>query len=124
MNKRLRERHLIYNKFGGKCAYCGTDIAYKDMQVDHQYPVVTVRTRLNLFGEDIEKEENKFPSCRKCNHYKRDMDLEGFRQLMRTIHLRIAADYKVKVGLNYGIVTITPFNGEFYFEKLNYEIQK
>ena len=30
-DKRLK----VYNKFDGRCAYCGQKIEYKDMQVDH-----------------------------------------------------------------------------------------
>ena len=33
MKKEIREN--IYNKYNGHCAYCGREIAYKDMQVDH-----------------------------------------------------------------------------------------
>ena len=29
------ERRIIYDKMGGHCAYCGEDLAYEDMQVDH-----------------------------------------------------------------------------------------
>ena len=32
INKKTRE--AVYQKYGGRCAYCGRAIAYKDMQVD------------------------------------------------------------------------------------------
>lgn len=32
------ERLKVYNKYGGRCAYCGREIEYKDMQVDHIVP--------------------------------------------------------------------------------------
>lgn len=28
-------RHAVYAKYNGHCAYCGCEIDYKDMQVDH-----------------------------------------------------------------------------------------
>lgn len=31
-------RQIVYDKHRGHCAYCGREIAYKDMQVDHIYP--------------------------------------------------------------------------------------
>lgn len=34
-----QERMEIYNKYGGHCAYCGKEIEYKDMQVDHIKPI-------------------------------------------------------------------------------------
>ena len=38
LNKKLREQ--VYNKFDGKCGYCGERIKYKEMQVDHIIPQV------------------------------------------------------------------------------------
>ncbi len=32
------KRFQVYNKYGGRCAYCGKKIEYKDMQVDHIDP--------------------------------------------------------------------------------------
>ena len=32
------DRLKIYNKYGGHCAYCGREIEYKQMQVDHHFP--------------------------------------------------------------------------------------
>lgn len=39
MNKELREQ--IYHKYDGRCAYCGREIEYKDMQVDHLEPLAS-----------------------------------------------------------------------------------
>ena len=35
-----RVRRLVYNKFDGRCAYCGQPIEFKDMQVDHIKPAL------------------------------------------------------------------------------------
>ena len=29
----------LYDRYNHKCAYCGSDLEYKDMQVDHIKPV-------------------------------------------------------------------------------------
>lgn len=29
-------RRFVYDKYGGRCAYCGSKIAFEDMQVDHK----------------------------------------------------------------------------------------
>lgn len=100
-------RRKVYAKFGGHCAYCGNEITLKEMQVDH---VKSIRKG----GTD--DYDNLFPSCRSCNHYKRSMDLEGFREYLKTLHERIAKNYIVKVGMRYGMVSIKPFEGTFYFE--------
>ena len=33
------KREEVYQKYNGHCAYCGREIAYKDMQVDHFLPL-------------------------------------------------------------------------------------
>jgi len=64
MEKRRRltpaERRAVYDKMGGRCAYCGEQLNYEDMQVDH---VVALRSK----GED--DLANMLPACRSCNHY-------------------------------------------------------
>lgn len=107
MKKELRQ--AVYNKYDGHCAYCGKKIEYSEMQVDHQI------AKRNGGADDI---KNLYPACRRCNHYKRAQGLESFRDYIKTLHTRIANDYIVKVGLDYGIVELNPFDGEFYFERL------
>ena len=80
------------------------------MQVDHIIPK-------RQGGKDTV--ENYNPSCRRCNHYKRAFDLEGFRKYISTLHERILKNYIVKVGIDFGIVEIKPYNGKFYFENIN-----
>lgn len=96
--KRLKkeERLRIYRKFGGRCAYCGQEIAYADMQVDHIVPIWKG-------GEDTP--ENMFPACRSCNHYKRGESLESFRKAIETIPHKLNRDsYIYRVGCRYGNV--------------------
>ncbi len=106
MNK--KDRLKVYEKYGGHCAYCGKIITYNNMQVDH------VKPKRNGGQDNI---DNLNPSCRRCNHYKRSLDLEGFREHIKTLHERIAKDYIAKVGLDFRIVELVPFDGVFYFEK-------
>lgn len=68
------QRRFIYNKMGGRCAYCGEALAYEDMQVDH---VVPLRGFDDSSGDVL---ENMLPACRSCNHYKRGNTLEGWRK--------------------------------------------
>ena len=107
MNK--KDRLKVYEKYAGHCAYCGKPVELSDMQVDHIEPK-------RKDGPDTM--ENYNPSCRRCNHYKRSLDLDGFRDYIKTLHERIAKDYITKVGLDFGIVELKPFDGKFYFEKL------
>ncbi len=117
------DRIKVHEKYNGHCAYCGKLIEYKDMQVDHIRPH---REWLDAIveGENIDSLSNLNPSCKRCNHYKRSLNLEKFRNYIKTLHERISKDYIVKVGLDYGIVNITPFDGKFYYEKIESEDKK
>lgn len=118
--KALRER--VYNKFGGHCAYCGQAIAYKNMQIDHYLPQCRERYYAGRCKKDVHAEENLMPACRRCNHYKRARTPKQFRELMTTLHERLASIYILKVAVDFGIAEIKPFDGKFYFEKLQLPI--
>lgn len=107
-----KERIQIYNKYGGRCAYCGKELEYKDMQVDHIVP-----KRQGWTWDGIESMDNKNPSCRRCNHYKRARSIERFRELLMTLHCRVRDIYICKVAEDYGVIEVKPWDGKFYFEK-------
>lgn len=109
-----KERESIWMKYDKHCAYCGKDILYKEMQVDHLFP------RLNGMVPDelCEKWDNYMPSCRRCNHYKRANPLPVFRDMLKTIHERVMKQYISKVAADYGVLEIKPFDGRFYFERI------
>jgi 5-methylcytosine-specific restriction endonuclease McrA len=111
--KTKTDRIAIYNKCGGRCAYCGKKIELKDMQIDHIIPQIN-GWNLNEYTESI---KNKNPSCRRCNHYKRAHSLEMFRHMLLTLPNRIRDIYICKVAEDYRIAKIEPFDGVFYFEK-------
>jgi 5-methylcytosine-specific restriction endonuclease McrA len=115
-SKSVRER--VYNKYEGRCAYCGKVLEYKQMQVDHYYPQCKERFYSRRFGIDVHAEENLMPTCRRCNHYKRAATPKQFKTLMKTLHERLEAIYILKVAVDFGMATIQPFDGLFYFEKL------
>lgn len=112
------DRQAIYKKYGGRCAYCGRLIEYKDMQVDHFTP--QIRYDDKKVDGDKNNPVNLMPSCRTCNHYKRDNSLEGFRKMISTIPKKLARDsYIYRVGMAYGFYTDEPKDIRFYFETLN-----
>lgn len=116
MKKELREK--VWHKYNNHCAYCGKVLEYEDMQVDHLIP----KGRRSYFdpiqeNKIIESFNNLMPSCRRCNHYKRAYSLKEFRQLMVSLHDRVARQYITKVAIDYGIVEIKPFDGVFFFER-------
>ena len=112
-----KQRVEIYNKFNGHCAYCGKEIEYKDMQVDHQIPQRRAKRGRNKVSlEVVEDPNNWFPSCRRDNHYKRAHSLETFRRYIEEIPQKIASLYIAKVGEDYGLIEYHPKPIKFYFE--------
>jgi len=114
MKKEIRTK--VWEKYNHHCAYCGQEIEYRDMQVDHMEPLAWAP-----FPNDKNSKVNSFanlmPSCRRCNHYKRAFGLEDFRRQMLTLHKRVSEQYITKVAIDYGIIEIRPFDGVFYFER-------
>lgn len=107
------ERMMVYNKTNGCCAYCGMELLYKDMQVDH---VVSIRNG----GRD--ELENMLPACRSCNHYKAGSGLECFRSMieaMPSVLMRDNTTYKNAV--RFGLVIPKPKKIIFYFEQMDLE---
>ncbi len=131
MNKKLRIE--VYNKYDGYCAYCGKELKYEEMQVDHAIPKDIFQHKIAGYEEDfvvrlkyygitepvnyeMDDIQNLMPSCRRCNHYKRSCSIPQFRGMMLTLHERIRQSYINKVAEDFGIIKITPFDWEFFFE--------
>ncbi len=105
-------RKKVHQKYGGRCAYCGKEIDYKDMQVDHLVPI----NGWNEKGTDVF--DNLMPSCRRCNHYKRANSLEGWRKMIEQIPQKLERDiYIYRVALDYELIEPKPHKVCFYFEK-------
>lgn len=109
-SKKIRE--AVYAKYDGHCAYCGREIAYSDMQVDH---FVAKRGWSESGSDDL---DNLMPACRMCNHYKRANSLEVFRTYIQEIPRKLRQNYIYKVGVAYGNVVEHEQPIVFYFEKM------
>lgn len=103
-------RKKVWEKYNGHCAYCGCDLEYKEMQVDH------VVSRYWYDGaDDI---SNYMPACRQCNFYKSTLSLEDFRKRLQTITDRLKNEFIYKVALKYGLVEEHNEPIKFYFEEV------
>lgn len=102
-------RKQVYQKYNGHCAYCGCDLAYKDMQVDHVTSVYG-----NNGSNDI---ENLMPSCRMCNFYKSTFSIEVFRKNLETLHERLQKTFIYRLALKYGLIEEHKIKIKFYFER-------
>lgn len=111
MKKEIRQK--VYEKYNGRCAYCGTELG-KHWDIDHINPKA-------IRGTD--DEENLNPSCKSCNNYKGAWGLEEFRLHLDKL-LNSKPEYlfkskaKMNVAINMGAITISRWDGKFYFEKV------
>ena len=136
ISKKLREQCKL--KYNGLCAYTGLPLDDK-WQADHVLPKYLnnwLESGYEKQGtkalENIDCIENIVPALRIVNHYKRSLDLEGFRKYMLSFHVRLAKlpkkttvqrtieriDYMNNIATVFGITKEKPFSGIFYFETL------
>ena len=102
-------RKLVYKKYGGHCAYCGKQIPYEEMQVDHVQPIYRGGTN------DV---DNLLPSCHPCNFYKDSMELEEFRKRLQGIpQLLMEQDFSYRMAVAHGLICRDRRKVKFYFEE-------
>lgn len=113
-NRKSISKHIrlkVYQKYNGHCAYCGCQLALKDMQVDHIYSVY----RYNG-ANDI---ENYNPACRMCNFYKSTMPIEDFKKQLGKLTSRLEKTFIYRLAKKYGLIQEVEKPVKFYFEKEN-----
>lgn len=111
--KKVREQ--VYQKYNGHCAYCGCELEYKDMQVDHIESVWSSEWRNKNHDNSI---DNLMPSCRMCNYYKGVYTIEQFRNNLKdTLMRNVRLPFDYRLALKYGLVKEDVKPIEFYFEK-------
>lgn len=128
-----KQRELIRNKFGGRCAYSGTELE-DDWQVDHVVPIIRNLKGPGALFEQGHQNDNMVPCQKLVNHYKANLGLEEFRTwYLGELHLRLQKlpknprTYKglkrkmrlFMIAKFFGITPERPFSGKFYFETFN-----
>lgn len=68
------KRKLIWELFGGRCAYCHASVALDEMTIDHIIPQSEFES-----VEEADVTENLCLCCRVCNVYKGSLSLSDFR---------------------------------------------
>lgn len=114
-------RKKIYDKYNGHCAYCGCELEYKDMQVDHIIPKELMAREGYVGGypeNEIECMDNYNPSCRQCNFYKSTKSLEKFRHdLEETIWHNLDKMFNYRLLKKYNQIEEHKGSIKFYFEQ-------
>ena len=127
-----KDRELIRQKFGGKCAYTGTELL-DDWQIDHIDPVVRNWIDGTVCYQGNHKIDNMIPTQRIINHYKHSQNLESFREFMMYFHKRLSRypknpvveksikrkAYVMEVARLFNITPEKPFSGKFWFETIS-----
>lgn len=112
----VENRKQVFAKTNGHCAYCGTPLSFKEMEVDHVIP-------LALGGAD--SLENWVPACHVCNQFKGHSRLEEFRAAIE--HITDVFSKSVinsSVALKYQQAIFSPHSVTFYFETLRKNVIK
>jgi hypothetical protein len=126
VKKELREQ--VYQKYGGRCAYCGQEITIRRMQVDHvipkrhyseQHGCLIVKCR--LFTEyGLNDIQNLNPACHSCNNRKSTHPLEEFREEIVAQLSRLRRDSNpFRLAERFGQVKETGEPVVFWFERYN-----
>ena len=137
MKKELRIK--VWNKYNGHCAYCGKEIEYEDMQVDHLIPkyhrwkddeikrhnnnvrslkAANIQTTSRIIIRGTDNYNNLMPSCKRCNYHKAMLTVEEYR---RTIIKKINVCNQItayKIAKDYGLIKEIETPLISYFEKL------
>lgn len=121
-------RRLVYEKYAGHCAYCGKEIKYEEMQVDH-----AVAFAQSWYGTEKERQEaeqmvtdgsiddikNLMPACRPCNFYKGGGGIESLRRkIMGELEHTCRDTFQARLAMQYGMLTYNVWDGKFYFERV------
>jgi hypothetical protein len=123
VGKKKIDRQEVYNKCSGHCAYCGIEITFKQMQVDHIKPLYRndkVET-LEAWGVErgTDEMDNLNPSCSRCNKWKSTFSLEMFRTIVEKSIDRMERDTpNFRLARDYDLIEVKPIKVVFYFEKM------
>lgn len=121
-----QERQLIFEKYGGRCAYCGCELQ-KGWHTDHIEPIVrnfeyeknkgVFKSTGTCKNPENEAFQNYNPSCASCNIQKNSFTLEEFRNnIKQFVNSLNQYSTQYKFAKRYGLVLETEKEVKFYFE--------
>lgn len=134
-----KDRQIIFNKFGGHCAYCGDELQ-KGWHIDEVLPVrrgweyIKDQNGNRIWDANIGKYgdwkklvtvmhperfhiDNQMPACASCNINKHSNSIESFRLLIGGFIKSLNRDStQYKIAKRYGLVEEKTKPIVFYFE--------
>jgi 5-methylcytosine-specific restriction endonuclease McrA len=113
---KVKDRQFIFDKYGGRCAYCGCELN-KGWHVDHIEPVDRCLLTNQMTKPERDVIENMMPSCPSCNNYKHSFPLETFRSEVGLLVGRLNSTFnQYKIAKRFGLIQETGTEVKFYFE--------
>lgn len=115
-----KTRMLVYDKYGGRCAYCGRELRPDEMQVDHIVPVWRGHGEgSSPYGrvKGSDTPDNYNPACRACNFRKGTLSVEEFRKALREQCTGVVKrSFQVRQSIAYGLLSWHDKEIVFHFE--------
>lgn len=127
------EREALYQRFDGRCAYCGDKLG-KRWNADHVEPIgrihryepanwrAGIKERYVFTGKLSYPErdcfENLQPSCIRCNNNKSNSSLESWRARLQNLTNVLGRNYSAYYhAKRFGLVIEPPVKVVFFFER-------
>lgn len=116
------KRQIIFNKYDGKCAYCGCELQ-KGWHIDHIEPKFRSWSDKTLASYNrqrgLDDIENYNPACPRCNRWKGTWNIDEFRREISLQTERLKRDSSnYRMALDYGLIKETEMEVKFYYETL------
>jgi 5-methylcytosine-specific restriction endonuclease McrA len=122
------DRQAIFNKYNGRCAYCGCELT-KGWHADHIEPILRDsrwnrnKGRFEQTGTcerpENENMDNYNPACPSCNIQKNSFTVEQFRENIKQFVSSLNQySTQYKFAKRYGLIRETNIEVKFYFETL------
>lgn len=122
-----KQRAVLREKFGGRCAYCGELLGDK-WHADHIEHVERKLKHISgrgfvstgeLHRPERDTVENMNPACPPCNLDKHAMTLDEWRGMIERSNEVLLRDVSTfRRAVRFGLVQLTPAPVKFYFETL------
>ena len=120
-----KERDIVFNRYGGKCAFCGTELD-KGWHISPLIPTELVVTNDGSLEKINNEIENKIPSCKACDSSRiqlsygaKTMTVEQFKKSLLHSFEFIQGNADYKKAIRFGLITETQQPIVFYFENVN-----
>lgn len=125
---KAKDREIVFNKYGGKCAYCGCELQ-KGWHIDHIEAHWHKMTLEKCESVGIKKGSDEIfnmnPSCPRCNRWKGTFTIKQFRIEISKQCERLQRDSSAyRMAKDYNLFLETSNKVVFYFESWSLKKRK